>query len=135
MAGLYEKIFRKKIIEKTAVKSDIDAILESIIFGSTVSAEKSGKRVLIKSDGISMWIDFRKVDEKYLDQEIFIETVFVRDKRNSSGYRSIPEKTRIYKGKAPALLILNPKEIARNLNDDNIPMVKCFVKGRILEIK
>ena len=135
MAYLFEKVSGKKILEKSPVRSDIDTILENIVFGNPDPSGNLFRKVLIKSDGIAFWMNFKKLDERYLEQDIFVESVFVNSRVSSSGFSNLPDETRIYRNIPPSLLVFNPREIAQKLSEKKATSIKCFVRGKILEIK
>lgn len=125
----------EKIIEKGQISSNIMNVMDRLTNQSTGDTGRVYRKVLVKVQNHSFWIQVKSAPEQFLNQEVGIRAVFRKQFSNSMGYTNVPDETYVYSENVPRLLILEPSEIKNYLSNTNKDTITCFIRGKVLEIK
>ena len=132
MSDVYEKVQGVKLIERQAILSNVDAVVDKIV-QSKGSLSFTGSKILLKSGHTSFWVTLKNSTEDLENQDVAIRASFVKDELSANGFANIPSETEIYKESIPKLLILEPAQIRNFLKSNGV--FTCFVQGKVVEVK
>jgi hypothetical protein len=135
ISEIYSKFTNEKIIQKSEIKSNIKDVVEKLVFDKHSLLVSSSRKVLIKNGKRSFWVYMKDIDESLKNQEINLRVEYKKSFTESTGYINVPERTYVYEGNVPYLLILEPLEIKNFLQKSKKDSIVGFLKGKVLEIK
>ena len=135
MSEVFSKLMEVKIIQAETIQSNILALTDKIVSGSSFSLVKNFPKVLVKVGNQSIWLQLREVKDEWLNKDISFKVRFKKDNYSSLGFSNIPEESYPYKDSVPLLLSLNVKEIQKFFLETKKTSLVCFVSGKVLEIK
>ncbi len=133
MSDVFEKVQGTRLIERQAIKSNIEHIVEKLVQGKPGAMNFNGSKILIKAGATSFWLTLNSSNESLENQEVSIRASFIKDEFSANGFANIPNETIIVKENIPKLLVLEPAQIRNFLKSNGV--FTCFVSGKILEVK
>lgn len=135
MTEIYELVYQKKILEKGKIGNNIKSVVHNILENKRANDLPGHKKILIQSGNTSMWVKISVAGEELAGKEITLKTTFVKDKNSSFGFSNLPSQTSINPGIAPSMLTYSTKEISEHFRHGDGTPLKCFLKGKVYEVK
>ena len=133
MSDVYEKVQGTRLIERQAIQSNIESIIERIVQSKSGALNFTGSKILIKSGSTSFWLTLNSSGESLENQDVSIRSSFIKDEFSANGFANIPADTIVVKENIPKLLVLEPAQIRNFLKSNGL--FTCFVSGKVLEVK